>query len=79
MSRFHFKTDQKYDLALLSETISANPFSVTKLKAKPLWEEVATALRESNLNMKVSERLVRERVSKLLSKFRKAEALSFKS
>jgi len=79
MARFHFKNDIKFDEALLSETVTTNPFSVPKLKAKPLWEAVAKSLQECQLKMEVSERGARERVTKLLTEFRKGEALSIKA
>lgn len=72
--RFRWKRNVEYDIALLSETESFNPF-VTKKNAD-VWKQVATKLKESQLKMPVTDRSCRERVQKLLEQFRQEEEFS---
>jgi hypothetical protein len=77
--KFHFSSNVKFDLALLSETESVNPYSASKQKSGPLWDDVAQNLINSNLEMPVNGRRCRERVTQLLKEHIQHEALSLKA
>ena len=77
--RFHWKSDIKYDLALLSETESVNPFTVPVSKSGTFWEQIAYNLVNSNLKLPVCARRCRERVTELLNEHNGKEALSVKA
>jgi len=68
-----------FDLALLGETESINPYSVPIRKASTLWQEVAENLNKSNLEMKATGRNCSLRVKTLLKSFREEEAISIKA
>lgn len=67
--RFVWKRNENYDISLLSEVESRNPYAFQN--QKPVWVEVAEVLQEGPLKMKVSDRSCRERVSELLKTHRK--------
>lgn len=73
-SRFVWKRNIKYDLQLLHEVNSKNPFAFNN--QKPVWMDVAKSLQEGHLKMKVTDRSCRERVTELLKKHRKDELIS---
>jgi len=79
MGSFHFKTDIKYDIALLSETESVNPFTVSSMKAGVFWDQIAYNLEHSTLKLPVNARRCRERVTQLLREHSANEALSVKA
>jgi hypothetical protein len=80
MARFSYKASVSHDIALLLQTESVNPFSVSKKKAKPIWEEVASKLQQADVQLAgVNSRNCRERVEVLLKEFRAEEQLSIKS
>lgn len=76
-SRFVWKRNVKYDLFLLSEVNSRNPFAFNN--QKPVWIDVAEALQKCELKMKVTDRSCRERVAELLKNFRKNELTSIRT
>jgi len=78
MSRFNFKKDVKYDIALFSEIELQNPFSVSTNNWSNSWDAIANSLQSSNLKMKVTGRLRKERALKLLKEFIANEQLSIK-
>lgn len=75
--RFVWSRNAEYDYLLLLEVKSRNPFSFKKQKS--IWEDIANALQECELKMKVSPRSVRERVTELLKKHRKNEETIIRS
>lgn len=75
--RFVWSRKAEYDLFLLLEVQSRNPYSFKKPKA--IWEDIAKTLRECELKMKVTERSCRERVVELLKKHRKEEGQIIRS
>lgn len=77
LSRFVWKRNIKYDLSLLSEVNSRNPFAFNN--QKPVWCDVAKALQEGDLTMKVTDRSCRERVAELLKNHRKNELTSIRT
>ena len=79
MSRFSFIKRSECYLALLRETESINPFSVPTAKSISLWDEVAVNLQSCPLQMKVTGRSCRERVSKLIAEFKGDESRSLKA
>lgn len=72
--RFFWSRNPEYDHLLLVEIQARNPYAFGKLKQKPVWEDIATALQKSNLKMKVTARACRERVGDLLKRHRKEES-----
>jgi hypothetical protein len=72
--RFSFKSDVKYDIALLTEVESLNPFAYKV--AKKIWNDIATNLMESEMNMSVTERRCKDRTMLLLKGFKKDEGIS---
>lgn len=79
MVKFYFGKCFDFDLALLSETQTLNPFSVSKSKSKSVWDEVAKNLNACDLKLDVNHRQCRDRVTLLIKEFRGQEALSVKS
>lgn len=75
--RFIWKRNLKYDLSLLAEVNSRNPFAFNN--QKPYWTDVASALQCGDLKMRVTERSCRERVAELLKNFRKDELASIRT
>ncbi|OXA63630.1 hypothetical protein Fcan01_01723 [Folsomia candida] len=75
--RFSFKSNAKYDIALLTEVEAINPFAFNVQKVP--CEEVADNLVKSDLKMAVNERSCRERTNLLLRDFKKDEAISARS
>lgn len=76
-SRFVWKRNIKYDLFLLGEVNSRNPFAFNN--QKPVWIDVAEVLQKCELKMKVTDRSCRERVAELLKNFRKNELTSIRT
>lgn len=74
LQRFSFKSNAKYDIALLTEVEAINPFAFNVQKVP--CEEVADNLVKSDLKMAVNERSCRERTNLLLRDFKKDEAIS---
>lgn len=75
--RFVWSRKIEYDFLLLIEVHQRNPFSFKK--SKPVWKDIAEALRNSELQMKVTDRSCRERVGELLKKHRKEEGVIIRS
>lgn len=75
--RFVWKRNLKYDLQLLCEVESQNPYASDK--PKEVWTLIAKILREGALKMKVTERSCRERVNELLKNHRKNELKSLQA
>ena len=72
--QFSWKRNPKSDILLLQEVESKNPFAFAK--PKPIWEEIALSLQNSDLQLNVTDRSCRERTSDLLECFRKDEIQS---
>lgn len=77
LTRFVWKRNPLFDINLLNEVELFNPYSHNN--QKQLWEEVAQALFQSALNMKVTGRSCRERTSELLKIHRRGELASIRS
>lgn len=75
--RFVWSRRQEYDTAVLQETQARNPFPCKNQKL--IWDDIAKTLQEGELKMKVTDRSCRERVSELLKKYRKDEAVIIRS
>ncbi|KAJ6642646.1 hypothetical protein Bhyg_07599 [Pseudolycoriella hygida] len=75
--RFIWKRNVKYDLSLLAEVNSRNPFAFNN--PKQIWMDVADTLKSGVLNMKVTGRSCRERTAELLKVFRKNELISIRT
>ncbi|KAG4069800.1 hypothetical protein HA402_006815 [Bradysia odoriphaga] len=75
--KFVWKRNVKYDVMLLSEVEAKNPFAFKN--AKRTWEEIADVLQKCPLQMKVTHRSCRERVSELLKVHRGEEQRSKKA
>lgn len=75
--RFLWRRNLKYDLLLLTEVESKNPYAC--YNQKPVWIDVASALQQGVLQMKVTERSCRDRVTELLKLHRKDELRSAQS
>ena len=73
-NRFSWKRNPKFDILLLQEVESKNPFAFGK--PKPIWEDIAVSLQNSDFKLKVTARSCRERTSDLLESFRKDEIAS---
>lgn len=69
--RFVWKRNIQFDLLLLAEVNSKNPYAFNN--QKPYWMDVAKCLQDSQLKMKVTDRSCRERVDELLKSHRKNE------
>ena len=72
--RFSWKRNPQYDLMLLTEVESQNPFAFKR--PKPIWDEIATTLQESNLQMKVTGRSCKDRALDLIVMHRRDELQS---
>lgn len=72
--RFVWKRNVMYDVMLLSEVQSKNPYAFNK--QKPVWIEIATVLSNGALKMQVTDRSCRERVMDLLKTHRQNESHS---
>lgn len=77
LSRFVWKRNPQYDIALLYQVEAFNPFALTNQKTG--WIDISNALKESELRMKVSDRSCRERVTELLKTHRKDELSSIRA
>ena len=75
--RFFWKRNIKYDLQLLSEVNSRNPYSLSN--QKEIWQNVAKALQNSYLKMKVTGRSCRDRVTELLKNYHKDDYKSIRA
>jgi len=73
--RFEFRSNPKYDLALLTEAEGINPYASAGT-SKAAWTEVATNLQRCVLKMPVTERSCKKRVELLLKDFQEDETLS---
>lgn len=71
LTKFVWKRNPTYDMSLLYETESRNPFAFNN--QKPKWVEIAKVLQDGPLKMKVTDRSCRERVTELLKVHRKEE------
>lgn len=72
--RFVWKRNVEYDVMLMSEVQERNPFAFKNVK--PVWNEIAQALRNCSLQMKVTDRSCRERATELLKMHRQKERRS---
>lgn len=72
--KFVWKRNRNYDIMLLSEVQSRNPYAFKN--SKSVWEEIASELQKGSLQMKVTFRSCRERVSELLKVHRLNERRS---
>lgn len=75
--RFVWKRNPRYDLILLGEVESKNPYAFNKQKG--VWFEIANVLQNCALKMKVTDRSCRERVTELLKSHRKSELASVRT
>lgn len=69
--RFSWKRNNNYDIMLLSEMQAKNPLAFKN--SKPAWESIAMELQKCPLQMKVTHRSCRERVSDLIKMHRRKE------
>lgn len=72
-----WKRNPQYDFSLLSEVELFNPYAFAKQNV--LWDEIAQALLEGPLKMKVTGRSCRDRATELLKLHRKGELASLSS
>lgn len=69
--RFLWRRNVKFDIMLLGEVQTQNPFAF-KIQ-KPVWVDIAKVLQEGPLKMQVTDRSCRDRVIDLLKTHRKEE------
>lgn len=72
--RFVWKRNPMYDVLLLSQVKSKNPYSFDNQKS--VWTDIANVLQKGALKMKVTERSCRERVTHLLETYRQNDGQS---
>lgn len=72
--RFVWKRNSMYDIELLLEVQSKNPFAFHN--QKPVWNDIAKTLQVGDLKMKVTERSCRDRIVELLKMHRQNERQS---
>lgn len=74
LSNFVWKRNFTYDIELLLEVQSKNPFAFRN--QKQVWIEIAERLKNGEMKMKVTERSCRDRVTELLKTHRRNERQS---
>jgi len=75
-ARIEFRKDTKYDLALLAEVESINPFAFAGKEQKAAWNDVAVKLQTCLWKMAVTGRSCKDRLKILMDDFRRDENLS---